>query len=157
MAFCPITSCKFRLEESRKQLGFMVTFEQHNILSNPQVKQRCVQSVLFNDTVYKIAWVFIWNSNRWKKSGESAEREGEREWEQWINSYHVIEHLALQVGSSNWVHKNSDPLHSKMAPLWCTNYPIRFPLGEAAPPLQILDQVFLNWIDSYFVLYRYVS
>ncbi len=30
---------------------------------------------------------------------------------------------------------NSDPLHSKMAPLWCQNQLIRFPFGEAAPPL----------------------
>ncbi len=34
---------------------------------------------------------------------------------------------------------NSDPLHSKMAPLWHQNKPIHFPLGKAAPPLFILD------------------
>jgi len=39
-----------------------------------------------------------------------------------------------------------DPLHSKMVPL-----------GKAAPPLSILDLVFLIQMDYHSVLYKFVS
>jgi len=39
----------------------------------------------FNDTFYQTVWVFTWNINRWKQSGEKAKKEGEGEREQQIS------------------------------------------------------------------------
>ncbi len=70
-----------------------------------------------------------------------------------INHIRYLSHLALQVGFSNWVHKTQ--IHSIQR--WhhfCTKTS-RSTL--AAPPLFILDLVFLIQIDYHSVLYILVS
>ncbi len=74
-----------------------------------------------------------------------------------IISCKIFEPLGFTSRIQQLSSQNSDLLHSKMAPLWCQNQPIRFPLGKAVPAPFILDMVFLIQIDSLSVLCKLVS
>ncbi len=73
--------------------------------------------------------------------------------------YHVryLSHLALQVGSSNWVHKTRIHFIQRWPHFGTKTSQSAFPFGKAAPPHFILDPVFLIRIDSHSVLYKLVS
>jgi len=67
----------------------------------------------------------------------------------YTNHVRYLSHLALQVGSSNWVHKTQ--IHSIQRWRWHQNYPICFPLGKQLHPF--LYWIRYSWSRSTIILY----